>query len=175
MPNWVSNRLTISGPPEDIDRFAKVAGTMTRATRKDGPPKVTPIKGKGKAKGIADNRSFRPEVLSFSHFIPQPRKFPKAIPKGYPGTPKWMRWRAKYWGTKWEPCWPEVKRVYRTRIRYWFSTAWDAPVEFLERVSKRFPTLIFTLRYWQNGEWQAPCVFRMGSSYQVEKTTRKRR
>jgi hypothetical protein len=169
MPNWVSNSLTISGPPEDIDRFAKVAGAMTRSETKKGPPKVVPVKGKRKAKAVEDDRSFRPEVFTFNHFVPQPRKFPKCIPKGHPGTPKWMRWRAKYWGTKWEPCWPDVKRVYRNRIRYWFSTAWYAPIEFFYKVSRMYPTLIFRLRYWEDGKWQPRCEFSKGKGYVVEK------
>lgn len=168
MPNWVSNYLNISGPPEDIDRFVKVAGAMTRSERKDGPPKVVAVKGKRKAKVVEDCRRFRPEVLGFNHFIPQPRTFPKGIPKGHPGTPKWMRWRAKYWGTKWEPCWTVFKQVNGSRIRYRFCTAWYAPTEFFQRVSRVYPTLIFRLRYWQYGAWQPLCEFSKGKGYLVK-------
>lgn len=172
MPNWVSNRLTISGPPAEVDRFVTVAGTMTRKTRHMAPPK--PAKLSGKRKPVEDNRTHRPEVLSFQHFIPEPRRFGSRYPSGRKYLPKWMRWRLVNWGVKWDACWPKVKRVYRTRVRYWFSTPWDVPLRWLETVSRSYPMILFSLRYYRDEQW-VQVAFRAGVFYEVENKTLKRR
>src|SRR5512135_153201 len=62
------------------------------------------------------------------------------------GVGNWNGWCTQHWGTKWD-----VQAVLDTDAEgylvYLFESAWVPPVAWLERVSRKFPTLKFQLRY----------------------------
>lgn len=140
MPNWCSNILQVRGQPKEIQRFVKKA-----CKRKD--------------------------VLSFDKFVPYPDEFKrrdreaaavgrliekKELPPiarindsfnsgGYD-------WRVVNWGTKWD-----ANKVGSNIdlsggcADYFFDTAWAPPIPVVEKMSKDFPGLKFTLQYEESG------------------------
>lgn len=126
MPNWCTNNLDIRGPKnyrDFLQEFVKetVAGETI--------------------------------LFSFNKIIPQPPNLPKTLPGPMGPSEGWYVWRLKNWGTKWNlsvdgdifsTC---AVFVHDERLHYDFDTAWSPPIEVIAALSKRFPTLQFTLQY----------------------------
>lgn len=127
MPNHVANRLTVSGTKAEMQKFFDT---------------------------FKDEKDERGDSVRFSFewTVPMPAKA-----KEWDGSTRskpelnWYDWSCENWGTKWD-CY-SVKPVVRqpSKIDIWFDTAWAAPTPWLERVSKLFKGLKFTLRYSDNG------------------------
>jgi hypothetical protein len=63
----------------------------------------------------------------------------------------WYDWRLAYWGTKWDLDQDCRLKELRSRLVYSFETAWAPPLEWLEVVAEKFPSLVFTLSYEEGG------------------------
>ena len=163
MPNWIFNIMWVSGPPEDVDCFVAVASTPTDLTRAWSTPRMERHYLDGRRK--VDARDLKSEILSFEHFLPTQRKKHRSLMAARRDT-SWLPWRLEHWGTKWDANWPWFKRVYRTRARYEFHTAWDAPIYWVRTVSLQYPTLLFRMRIYAQYA-QAHIAFRRGVFYRV--------
>ena len=148
MPNWCSNHLTIEGDSKQLKEFLEKSKRITN---------------------LADEEEF----FSFSGTYPEPdyettpvaRTYPeiraeyilgkdkeKALlnePEVYEGS--WWDWRIQNWGTKWEPSDTCFHNQTEESVEISFGTAWGPPVEWLEKVRKDFPDLIFQLEYDEPG------------------------
>jgi len=127
MPNWCTNKLTVSGPAEDIDKWVE------RAT--DGEMPLSLNRLCPQPKEIIDSAENGGD---------------------YPdGGPAWYHWRNKHWGTRWEL--DEHTEIEMESaednvcVIYEFETAWAPPVAAIDHVAKDFPTLTFKLLYEEVG------------------------
>jgi hypothetical protein len=118
MPNWCTNIINCSGPPEDIAELIQfVKGDDDHATcghKRDG------------------------EIVNS-----QPFSFKKIIP--YQGEWDW-EWCHQNWGTKWDAC--EVKFFFHgDEVCYRFETAWSPPVPIFNVLNKKFSDLYISWFY----------------------------
>ena len=135
MPNWVSNRITITGKANDISEFAEIIKVK---------PKVIQT-------NEWDNHSF-----SFHSFITLDEdKYDE-----YHGTNgwengerkgdtsyNWYNWNTSNWDTKWDACSTGVD-VTTESIVIVFETAWSPPIPVFEAMVEQFPSLEFSI-WWE--------------------------
>ena len=122
MPNWCKNFLGVTGPADDVKRFQKQAAELP-------PP--------------PDSKSeWTPEVFSFQSLLPLPakRRRPTANPNGL-GSPQ------QEWGCRSDAFRSEQVEAWDGGVVYRFATLWNPPTRFFQKVSERWPTLVFTLDY----------------------------
>jgi hypothetical protein len=90
------------------------------------------------------------DTFQFGMFIPNPFLQENGDPK--PDTENaWYGWALKHWGTKWDVNPEDVDITFDDEIMINFQTAWGPPCEFVETVSKEYPTLVFHLSYHESG------------------------
>ena len=66
-------------------------------------------------------------------------------------TPNWYDWSVENWGTKWDVD-GKLISAFDDCLEYSFKSAWNPPMEWLEKVSKDYPTLRFRLRYVEESD-----------------------
>ena len=133
MPNWIYNRLTVTGEADALGDFMDAAESSEPA---------------------ADTG--RPDPLDFESHVPTPPELIAAPIGGRAAAParapggddRWFYWRNEHWGTKWNAMWPErTGEAASGRVVYTFSTAWAPPEPWLARVSTAHPELSFALEF----------------------------
>ena len=125
MPNYCSNKLTITGPDTDVRSFKEKAA---------GPcPWLKP-----------DETEV--EVLNFHSLVPVPDEVLKA---GYEAAG--YDWEQENWGCKWGADETQILDEGGNCIIYEFYTAWSPPIEFLQKVAESYPKLQFILEYEEPG------------------------
>jgi len=124
MPNWCSNKLTITGPQADVEAF------------------------KAKAVGHSpwEELEGEPDALNFHSLVPVPEEVLKA---GYEAAG--CDWERANWGCKWGADGTTIVDEGGTCIVYEFYTAWFPPIEFLTAVAKQWCTLKLILEYEKPG------------------------
>ena len=177
MPNWCSNTLTVTGPKEDLEAFAKAARGLT-------PPHlgIRPAGGKRKVDARAQEEkrqeiaraeaaygnalaSDQLETLSLHSLAPIPRPIlngpfdgidSKYSVKNFGGlisgqipAPDGYWWRLQNWGTKWEV--DAHLEVQDKALIYTFESAWSPPVKAIVTGSKSWPRLRFKIEYDEPG------------------------
>jgi hypothetical protein len=136
MPNWSQNTLTVTGTPAEVANFVEQA------------------KGENGA-------------LDFNKFIQMPEEL-KNTEQVYYGDPElnakqeaiyasneakygfesWYDWACEKWNTKWNAGEIDLDLTSTKLVSsafYIFQTAWDAPLPVIEKMSKDFPRLHFSL------------------------------
>jgi hypothetical protein len=156
MPNWVTNQLTISGTPKEVENFIRNAKTIDDEQEIllsfnkfwPCPPELQDIshpvtiitnkeyKDNGPAKGIT-------------------KKMQNELIKKY-GFDNWYDWQLANWGTKWD-CdvtgeWKIASiGAFIMNGTLEFLTAWSPPSQAFIHISKRFPKLTFILKFVEPG------------------------
>ena len=130
MPNWTGNRLFVTGPRLEVERFRKQAAG-------ESDDKVTPT---GSKKTEEESR-----CLTFKRFVVLQKKKRKISDDAM------ISLAVRMWGTKWDACDPVLVTKRPNRLRYEFGTAWTPPVNWLVRVSRMYPKLAFRMRYDGSG------------------------
>lgn len=74
-------------------------------------------------------------TIDFNKVIPEPE---------YKNNTDWYDWRIQNWGTKWN-AYEHVKT--RNENELYFLTAWSAPKEIYEALTKKFPNLTIEVDY----------------------------
>jgi hypothetical protein len=114
MPNWVYNRLTVSGDRESLELFIE----RNRSERADG------------------------DILDFNRLAPLPPEHRVKDEDPGTGLPAWYTWRLENWGTKWNADVPTIEGdPARGEITYAFATAWTPPDAWIATASAAFCTL----------------------------------
>lgn len=124
MPNWVTNRLEVSGSPSDLERLCGSICSL---------PSADPS-----------------EPLDFERVFPTPVQLLDETPVGteHPEFPAWREWRTQHWGTKWN-----VRDSVREgnpsdgRLVYRFLTAWTPAEPIFLEISRRHPEVELSLEY----------------------------
>ena len=125
MPNYCSNKLTITGPDTDVRSFKEKAAGPCPWLKLD----ETEV-----------------EVLNFHSLVPVPDEVLKA---GYEAAG--YDWERENWGCKWGADEPQILDEGGNCLIYEFYTAWSPPIEFLEKVAVLWPVLQFVLEYEEPG------------------------
>ena len=65
--------------------------------------------------------------------------------------PNWYDWCIKNWGTKWDVVDSKLVSDFGDSLEYFFLSAYNPPVAWLKKISKRFPKVQFRLKYEEEG------------------------
>ena len=133
MPNWSYNTLSVQGSPQEVANFIEQA--------------------KGENGALDFNKFIQmPEALlqTKQTYYADPQKMAeqKAIwaeNKAKHGYESWYDWANDNWNTKWNAGDIELDDSDKGWAFYTFQTAWDAPIPVIQKMSKDFPTLEFSL------------------------------
>lgn len=126
MPNWCNNNLSVVGPVAQIKKFKEQAKWEMKETD-----------------GTIHKGDFR-----LSSFI----KMPKELDIGE----NWYNWNITNYGCKWD-CDGELENDeidflgVEAQLDYWFDSPWGPPIIWLEKVSKKYMKLKFTMCYEEPG------------------------
>ncbi len=123
MPNWVTNRLTITA---DDDTLKRIIAEVRNGDKSFDFEKVIPM----------------PENIYRGDLGPEERKT-------Y-GNNNWYYWSIANWGTKWNACQNEdgdIIEIFNGTLVYEFDTAWSAPYPVVQRLSEKY-TCVCTLEYF---------------------------
>ena len=120
MPDYIRNKLIVTGLSEDVERFVDHIGQVMDFEKIIPPP--------------AD--MFRENLGE------KERK--ECAEKGIPN---WYDWQSEHWGTKWNACdCQEViltpfEHTSYTKAIYRFDTAWSTPEPVIRRIIEDWPEL----------------------------------
>ena len=127
MTDWVTTRLFMTGPKEDLDRFISDCIHIV-ADSKDGEP-----------------------TFDFEALVPMPDdvratmnttnsevKTPDAQSAG---DRHWFQWCSRNWGTKWPASNFEGRRINNDTYDCRFGTAWTTPHPVILALTTAYPTL----------------------------------
>lgn len=159
MPNWCNNRVTLTGPKEEIDRFLIQAKKPYSYVEFDGwdlkESKKVPVM----------EHKVEPDAFSFQNFVPMPDTLhiPSPVPTEGPlaaiakdnrkkyGFESWYDWACSYWGTKWDAGETDVNRINNRIVELTFDTAWGPPGPVIEAIHEQFPKLSIKLSWHEEG------------------------
>ena len=179
MPNWVFNGLTIEGSPEEINKlvtqmnkpFKKIADNWNMETHAMEVKLFTypnPV--------FAFHNIYNHEQAGISNeeYIKQPdHTLPIQEAMKFSGN-HWYDFNVREWGTKWDVAVDSDDKYPDTYIEgptpngdnlvvyYNMHTAWSPPMPAIEKLSKQYPTLLFTLSYEEEQGWGGECEFLRG-------------
>ena len=165
MPNWCWNKLSISGPQEDIQKFKVTANGPVQSYHdyrsRNGE---WPINDDIRVKALSESLPEPGEttIFSFHALYPVPdevRQLPydcshakkvaeqlgRACVQGGYG------WENANWGCKWGASEPQLEHAEDSLLSYTFDTPWGPPISFLTKVCEDWPTLCFELHYEEAG------------------------
>lgn len=151
MPNYVKNNITFYGDAEQIQSvkdyvmtaesvfdFNKIIPMPESLDLESGSRETKAIEC-AKARRNGETITCRPRE-SFEELADLGEKY--LYNKEKYGATTWYDWRIKHWGTKWDACDPEWSGDSVT-----FETAWSAPAEIYEKLTKLFPDVRFEVNY----------------------------
>ena len=127
MPNWVINNVSATeqdSPVEDVNPalWQEIVNFV----------KTQP----------ADVDEEGEQDFDFRSIVPQPAGLYEDVDKPTTGLPDWYSWCCDHWGTKWNACEPQT-----TDWGFTFNTAWSTPLPVIEALSKKFPTVAFSVEF----------------------------
>ena len=120
MPDYIRNKLIVTGLSEDVERFVDHIG-QTMDFEKIIPPPANMFRenlGEKERKECAEK-----------------------------GIPNWYDWQSEHWGTKWNACGCEeviltpFEHMPYTEAIYRFDTAWSTPEPVIRRIIEDWPEL----------------------------------
>lgn len=130
MPNWCNNTLIVLKNSDEQD----FAGFISQ--------------------------SYKDGVFSLNGAFPTPHELlqkeitdNKGSLKNKYGHDNWYDWRIHNWGTKWDTDAASQQIVEHTDENFWvdFDSAWAPPIEWVNHVSKKYPTLTFEITFMEEG------------------------
>lgn len=149
MPNWVNNKLTISGDPETIDQLlvkVSLPHFVKRTVIEDG-------------KRVDRDIEIAPDFCLWN--IVKPIDI-----DAYNTNDNWYNWNVSHWGTKWDVE-GEVDRTDPTRVVISFDTAWGAPDPAIDVLASMYPSLVFSLEYEEEQGWGGEILWEEGEGNQI--------
>ena len=160
MPNWCSNELQVSGPPEVVQLFVATAEGLEPSFKKHGSDELS---------------QSEVNLLSFHQLLPVPDELQMMtfggeeerrdnsvevlglLAKNKQGQAKVAAqcgydWQLASWGCKWGVT--AVERHYDKGdgcAYYYFDSAWSPPIALFDAISPDWPDLEFNLMYREEG------------------------
>lgn len=146
MPNHCSNKLTVTGPVDQVDAF--VAACKAPRPTYDGRVEVAdftfngvvPIPSEVIARGFGGHVINKFRHLPFEQQLVSMDKLPVDQLDGYNA-------QCRLWGTKWDAYEIEVQASTPGVFVVHFQTAWCLPREWLIACGKKFPSLSFFVSF----------------------------
>ena len=167
MPNWCSNRLTVTGAISDVTTFCQRAagrgpryllsgdelGDALRSECVSVAWKHRVRGGRARAGQAGNTHSAwapaeRTSLLSLHALVPVPLAIRQ---RGYSFTGH--DWQRTHWGVKWDADRVTRRRIAPERVQYDFRTSCDPPAAWLHAVAPRRPSLTFRLEYHKE-DWR---------------------
>jgi hypothetical protein len=150
MTNWVSLRLTLSGPAAEIDRFRQ---TCIRPASDQGPDQHT-----------FDLNAFVPMPSMISATLDDNSATAHNAALAATGSEDWYSWRLAHWGVKWN-C-PDFRLIMSAPdlVDFCFELPWSAPEPAFEALAAQYPQLSGRVCAVEEGtEWGLVGVFHQGT------------
>jgi len=145
MPNWVYNKVDVSGSAEEIALFkSKVNQPRPESFDED------------KKELVSDTDA---RVFTFWSFIAPPKEALESgeyfETNGWANgkqsgntTNNWYNFNSREWGTKWDAVSATLAEESDTHLSYTFETAWSAPSPIFEAMVEQHPELEFYI-HWE--------------------------
>lgn len=127
MPNWCNNDIQILGKKKELEK----------------------IKKKIKKKNFLNSFIKLPKELKETQSPPNNKKNINLILKY--GADNWYDWNIKNWGIKWDFELLYLDDGNESEITFSFDTPWRPPIEGFEKISSKYPELVFFLTYDEPG------------------------
>jgi hypothetical protein len=127
MPNWVTNKVVITGKAETITKIIEFIKGEDRPIDFD---KIVPMPAE-----LHGTRS------------PVEKRDPFLIAKY--GSDNWYDWACQNWGTKWNASGSQDVKLNEkgNRLTIVFDTAWATPAPVIEALSEKFPDVKINVWY----------------------------
>ncbi|QGY01861.1 hypothetical protein MMSR116_08190 [Methylobacterium mesophilicum SR1.6/6] len=149
MPNYAFNRLTLTGPADEVARFVREC-VRIREDQPNDPPSLD-------LNAIVPMPS---EILESRH---TPAVVMPETGSAVASLPDWLVWRSFNWGTKWNTCAFYGGMISDTIYDCQFDTAWACPEPALSALAARYPRLRGTVvAHDESSDWSVIAVFRDG-------------
>jgi hypothetical protein len=193
MPNWCYNSMTVRGPKEDLDRFIKAVTLPVNDGAKTS--NGDDAGGFDLALIYPTPKELAETEAGFFSAEPHPAwaerlangemtqewydELVERNTKGYAkdqeniqkyGYKNWYDWNISNWGTKWSP---RVERMeleeYQdgsSYIQTYYETAWSPATKLIQKISEKFPSLIFDVTFDEESMAYVGCeIFFRGQAY----------
>lgn len=141
MPNWVENKVRISGDATVLAEVkAFLQGEDEFSFDKIIPEPValqeypSPIARDDAIRFVATHDDFANAPFTEKELEDAKMAIENIVRFG---APDWYSWRCKNWGTKWGACYLETSHS-ENELFYEFSTAWDWPEPIFQLLCSRF-------------------------------------
>ena len=142
MPNWCSNRVTVSGTEEDIskisDIFSDKKSIFDRIIQSPDWKRLPNEKG--------EFPKLRQELNKDGSVFYETYDFPDGK-----NDDRWYHWCISNWGTKWDCCELDIDYQDDEQLDLTFSTAWSPPEGIVEKLREKYPKLNFSCFYDEPG------------------------
>ena len=157
MPNWITNRVRITGKPEKIAKVKKaleifndseieiVEGKLYGKYERKSYETEEKLRERLDALRKAD-KSYFTNIFDFNAVIPMPPHSDTFFATGGLGDEErkkygknnWYDWSNEHWGTKWNSSEARLVSEDEDSLEYWFDTAWGSPVPVIEELARKF-------------------------------------
>ena len=149
MPNWCSNRLTVTGDKQSLTKFKELS--LVKSDKGDNlhftmeglypTPKAlldmtSPVMWRGDENDTEGKEAFD--------------KYNSELINQY-GYNDWYNWRVNNWGTKWDAAESFIADNEDELFSVDYDTAWAPNTAWVQYVAKLFPTLKFSLVFEEAG------------------------
>lgn len=155
MPNWCTNYMTVTGPKEDLQAFAKAVVDVEERDNEvhDIPASIFDKLLPMPENGSKEMTNAEGEVIG-SAFADPERDGDEYI-DGW-------KWTVQNWGTKWGDC-DATFSNHGDLLEFFYQTAWS-PANYTE-ISKMFPNLTFIIKYEEGGMCFVGCDVYQNGEY----------
>lgn len=179
MPNWCDNRIFISGPTEELQRFMTDTA-YTPDDERDGNARMLtrlvpmPKALEGTTSPTPDSTDPHPNWVKmlnegqmtqewYDHLCEDMRKKYEQgqAAKAATGYANWWDWQISHWGVKWGDSETHLA-MQDGNIVGTFMTPWAPPVQGMIRISSQYPALSFTITWSEEGGSHGQLIVREG-------------
>jgi len=166
MPNWTDNSLKVKGAPERVKDFMEKFKTkgfeaffptpeiLFKVDQNEVDKFLKRIFEIGSMHFAANptlkkEKNFSEKIETYEPKNEKEKQIIEVLKTGYTG---WYDFAVSEWGTKWNID-INCSEFFENTASFW--TAWDPPIPFVQKVSKLYPELEFSLWWRNDGENKA--------------------
>ena len=171
MPNWVYNGLTIEGNPDSVKSLMNQLNKPFSMTHdswnmETGQQEKKLTHYSNPVFAFHNVYNYIDAGITIDEYLSQPIRSADQTFEDFMkfDTNDWYNFNVREWGTKWDVAVNDNDKYTDTSMQdsengenhvvyYNFNTAWSRPVPVLEKLSKQYPDLLFTLSYEEETGW----------------------
>lgn len=164
MPNWVTNTVTVTGEPVEIDKFKQ---TLARPYPQQKTAPSENDKYRNTVEGEWEIPDEPQEEFAFWNIIAPPEEHWEqyfGVHGWSDGEERgknpwnWYEWNCRVWGTKWSASDCCVVDEAAGSVTYHFNTPWDTPRGIWQALADQYPQLNIFVRYQEEQGWGGELV-----------------